>query len=117
MATKASPENATVTAERSRRLFRLLKLLSGGPQTRASLVRRLRFGVRGFYRDLEVLRSARIIIQLSKGKYFLEEDADNAIERLPFPDPLLSFGEARRLAKGRSVAHKKLCELLEQIEK
>ncbi len=95
----------------------MLKLLSTGPQTRAGLVRRLRLGVRGFYRDLEVLRSVNIVIHLSKGKYFLEEDADKAITRLPFPDPLLSLGEARQIAKGRSAAHKKVRELLEQIEK
>jgi predicted DNA-binding transcriptional regulator YafY len=118
MAKKATQDSATtVTAERSRRLFRLLKLLSAGPQSRAGLVRRLRLGVRGFYRDLEVLRSVNILIQLSKGKYFLEEEADKAIDRLPFPDPLLSLGEARQLAKGRGAANKRLRELLEQIEK
>ena len=77
----------------------------------------MRLGVRGFYRDLEVLRDVGIVVHLAKGKYFLEEEADNAIERLPFPDPSLSLGEARQLAKGRSAVHKKLRALLEQIEK
>jgi predicted DNA-binding transcriptional regulator YafY len=118
MAKKAAQENAiTVTAERSKRLFQLLKLLSGGPQTRAALLRRLRLALRGFYRDLEVLRCVGILVHLSKGKYSLEEDADKAIARLPFPDPLLSLGEARQLARGRSAAHGKLRELLEQIER
>ena len=118
MAKKTIQENAkTVTADRSKRLYRLLKLLGAGPQTRAGLVRRLRLGIRGFYRDLEVLRDVGIIVHLAKGKYFLEENADTAIERLPFPDPLLSLGEARQLAKGRGPVHKKLKALLEQIEK
>ena len=92
------------------------KLLGAGPQTRAGLVRRLRLGIRGFYRDLEVLRDIGIIVHLAKGKYFLEENADTAIERLPFP--IRSCRSARPArAKGRGPVHKKLKALLEQIEK
>jgi len=117
MVKKAAAESPnTVTTERSKRLFQLLKLLGTGPQSRASLTRRLHLGVRGFYRDLEVLRSVGIDIQLSKGKYVLTVDATQVIERLPFPDPGLNIGEARLLAKGRSRAHRKLRDLLEQIE-
>ena len=45
---------------------------------------------------------------LAEGQYALEGDADTAIDRLPFPDPHLTLGEARRLARGRSAAHRYL---------
>ncbi len=106
----------SVTQDRAGRLFRLLTLLSDGPQTRTSLTRRLRLGVRGFYRDLEVLRSVGIQVALANGKYAIQEDAARAIERLPFPDPNLTHGEARQLARGRLPANKKIRSQLQKIE-
>jgi predicted DNA-binding transcriptional regulator YafY len=111
------PGVATVTLERAARLYRLLKLLGQGPQSRAAFIRRLHFGIRGFYRDLEILREVGILVELSAGKYHLREDLPAAIERLPFPDPNLTLGDARQLAKGRSKAHKKIREQLEKIER
>jgi predicted DNA-binding transcriptional regulator YafY len=113
---RSAPARASVTPERAGRLFRLLTLLGAGPQTRMTLTRRLRLGVRGFYRDLEVLRTVGIPVVLLNGKYALAEDAAQAIERLPFPDPGLTLGEARQLARGRSDAHKKIRKQLHQIE-
>jgi predicted DNA-binding transcriptional regulator YafY len=113
----SEPAVATVTLERAARLYRLLNMLGKGPQTRAALTRRLRLGIRGYYRDLEVLRAVGIIVELAAGKYYLREDLAPALERLPFPDPGLNLGEARQLAKGRSKAHKKIREQLEKIEK
>lgn len=112
MARKRSPASSaalkTVTAERAARLYRLLKHLAGRPQTRATLMRRLRLDVRGFYRDLELLRSAGIDLPLTKGRYSLAEDVDDVIARLPFPDPRLTLAEAVQLSKGRTAVHKKL---------
>ena len=108
---------AKVSLERAARLYRLLKLLGKGPQARTTLVRRLRLGIRGFYRDLEILREVGIFVDLSQGKYRLREEAGAVIERLPFPDPNLNLGEARLLARGRSSAHKKIREQLAKIEK
>jgi hypothetical protein len=113
---QSAPAPASVTPERAGRLFRLLTLLGVGPQTRRNLTRRLRLGVRGFYRDLEVLRDVGIQVALAQGKYSLLEEAAPAIERLPFPDPGLSLGEARQLARGRLSAHKKIRKQLEKIE-
>jgi hypothetical protein len=48
-------------------------------------------------------------------RYALTEPAGEAIARLPFPDPRLTLGEARQLAKGRSAAHRKLQELIRRI--
>jgi hypothetical protein len=100
----------TVSAERADRLYRLLELLGSGPQTRAAMTRRLRLDVRGFYRDLELLRTAGIVVPLHNRRYTLEGSLAAARSRLPFPDPHLTLGEARQLAKGRTPAHRKLKE-------
>src|SRR5688572_14701054 len=115
MAKKKAAEPAGVSSERAARLYRLLSFLGAGPQTRSSLTRRLRLGIRGFYRDLEVLRAVGIQVELANGRYHLVEEVTQAIERLPFPDPGLTLGEARELSRGRSKAHKKIREQLERI--
>jgi hypothetical protein len=112
-----TPIVRTVTANRAARLFRLLTLLGKGPQARAGLTRRLRVGVRDFYRDLVVLNTVGINVNLENGRYALLEKVADAIERLPFPDPNLTLGEARQLAKGRSRAHRKLKGQIDEIVK
>jgi predicted DNA-binding transcriptional regulator YafY len=109
---KPAPVAASVTPERFLRLYRMVRLLTGGPQTRESLARRLRMDVRGFYRDLELLRSAGMSVTLEMGRYTLEQDADDALALLPFPDPRLTLGAARTLAKGRSATHRALAETI-----
>ena len=113
---RSEPGHPSVSAERAGRLFRMLTLLGVGPQSRTALTRRLRLGVRGFYRDLEVLRESGIEVTLANGKYALVDGAGPAIERLPFPDPGLTLGEARLLARGRSEGHKKIRQQLVKIE-
>lgn len=105
----------TVTADRAARLYRLLHLLSGASRTRDVLMRRLRLDVRGFYRDLEALRTAGIRVTLEGRLYTLEDDLDRAVACLPFPDPGLTLGQAMQLAKGRTAAHRKLKEQIAQI--
>ena len=113
--TRPSPEPRSVSAERAARLCRLLHLLRSGAQTRAALTRRLRLDIRGFYRDLELLRDANIPVSLRSGRYSLDETVAGAVARLPFPDPRLTLGEATQLAKGRTAAHRKLKAQLAQI--
>lgn len=113
--TRSTSELKAVTADRAARLYRLLKLLDTGPQTRAFLMKRLKLDVRGFYRDLEMLRSSGIDLPLENHRYSLSEDAEDAIARLPFPDPRLTLAEAIQLSKGRSSAHKKLKEQIALI--
>src|SRR5438067_9747126 len=111
MASKKTPpqraSTAPVTAERAGRLYRLLRLLGRKPQTRDELATTLGLGVRGFYRDLEALRTAEIEVLLRAGRYILVGQLTSAIGRLPFPDPGLTLGEATQLARGRSKAHRK----------
>lgn len=105
----------TVTPERAARLHRLLRFLATGPKTRSAIMRRLRLDVRGFYRDLELLRASAIDLILEAGRYSLGEDAGRLIKRLPFPDPHLRLGEAEQLSRGRSAAHRKLKEQMAEI--
>jgi hypothetical protein len=104
-----------VTAERFSRLYRLIQFLGSGPKNRARLTQHLGLDVRGFYRDLELLRSAGIEVVLEEGRYSLTGDLDAAIERLPFPDPRLTLGEMRRLARGRTRTHRGLQEEIDRL--
>jgi hypothetical protein len=116
MAVKKNEIVAAVTADRAQRLHRFLRLLSQGPQGRATVLRKLRFNLRAFYRDLEMLRSIDIQVKLTDGRYHLLDDLESALDRLPFPDPGLTLGEARQLARGRLAVHRKIKSLLVQIE-
>jgi hypothetical protein len=106
-----------ITVERAARLFQMVSLLGRGAQTRAGLIRVLRLNVRGFYRDLESLRVSGIAVSLVKGQYLLADKLSVAIERLPFPDPGLTLGEARQLSRGRSGVHRKFRAQIARIEK
>ena len=106
----------TVTSERAARLYRLIKIVQSKPLTREALRKRLRLDLRGFYRDLELLRDAGIELALVKRKYVLPDRVNHVLVRLPFPDPRLTLGEAVLLSKGRSKAHKKLREIIDEIE-
>ena len=110
----AAPERSGVTPERFGRLVRLLHFLSEKPLARAAVTRRLKIDVRGFYRDLGLLRAAGVRVELSEGQYTLSDALEPALGRLPFPDPHLTLAEARQLSRGRTPAHKKLGELLER---
>jgi predicted DNA-binding transcriptional regulator YafY len=112
---KPVPSAISITPERFVRLYRMIKLLASGPQTRDALARRLRLDVRGFYRDLDLLRSAGVSITLAGGRYTLGQDVEGALALLPFPDPRLTLGAAQTLAKGRSPAHRSLAETIARV--
>jgi predicted DNA-binding transcriptional regulator YafY len=114
-ARKAVSAAASVTPERFVRLYRMVRLLSAGPQARDAIARRLRLDVRGFYRDLDLLRSSGVVINLEAGHYTLDQDAEDAVALLPFPDPHLTLGAARALAKGRSQVHRALAQTIERV--
>lgn len=105
----------SVTAARVARLYRFVHLLRLGPVARTVLLRRLGLNQRGFYRDIELLRAAGIRVVPSEGRYSLVPDFEEAVDRLPFPDPRLSLGEAQRLSRGSTAAHRALREQVEQI--
>jgi hypothetical protein len=105
----------SITLDRSRRLCRLVNMLGQQPATRETLSRRLGVETRGFYRDLGLVREAGVPVTLEGGRYGLGEPVPDALRRLPFPDPLVSLGEARLLAQGSSPAHVKLRNLIDQV--
>ena len=111
---RSRPPARAVTADRAARLYRLIKTLAR-PQSRPQLLQRLKLDVRGFYRDLELLRAYGIRVQLEEGRYVLLGGFDDALRRLPFPDPHLNLSEALQLAKGRTAAHKTLQEQIRKI--
>ena len=99
----------SLTPSRAARLYKLLTLLGDGPQTRTSLLRKLKLDVRGFYRDLEALRGFEIdVTSTDENKYALSVGLDDALARLPFPDPGLNLRDALQLANGTTTAHRKL---------
>jgi hypothetical protein len=93
----------------------MIMILAEGPRAREALTRRLGLDVRGFYRDLELLRDFGVDIGLTERGYALGESAADALAKLPFPDPLLSLHEAMQLAAGRTGAHKRLKQQIESI--
>jgi hypothetical protein len=109
---EASP--VTLTSLRAARLYRLLRLLGSGPQKRATLTRRLKLDVRGFYRDLEALRLLGIEVTPAgeQTRYRLVGELDEALAKLPFPDPGLNFRDVQQLANGNTAAHRKLKQRL-----
>jgi hypothetical protein len=110
---KVEAVSVTLTAQRAARLFRLLSLVGDGPQTRQQLLRRLKLDVRGFYRDLESLRGLGIDIHTGDdSRYALSNNLEDALARLPFPDPGLNFRDVQQLAKGETAAHRKLKQRL-----
>lgn len=107
---KVDASTVTLTPLRAARLYRLLTLLGTGAQTRAFLLRRLKLDVRGFYRDLEALRTLGIdvITTSDETRYTLVGDLEDALEKLPFPDPGLNVRDALQLSNGNTAAHRKL---------
>ncbi len=110
-----APDRPAVTADRFARLYRLVQLLAKTGQSREILARRLGVDVRGFYRDLDLLRKAGITVTLTDSRYTLTDDFDLAMSRLPFPDPHLTLGEARTLAKGRGKVQQQLLAQINQV--
>ena len=111
----ASVESPALTVERAARLYRMIRHLATGPHTREMLTRRLRLDTRGFYRDLEMLRAIGIAIETEGKRYHLLGSSQQALLRLPLPDPRLTLGEAADLIKGRGPAQRKLRALLDRI--
>lgn len=107
---KAKPTDATagIAPHRAARLFRLLNLLGGRPQSRPGLLKKLRVDLRSFYRDIEYLRGLGVDITASHGGYVLSAALDDALGKLPFPDPGLSVRDVMHLLNGSVSAKKKL---------
>jgi hypothetical protein len=102
-----------ISMERAGRLYHLVAALAEGVQTRATLMKRLRSGLRTFYRDLDLLRTLGVDLRTEADGYALHTSLEEALACVPFPDPELTFGDVMTLMRGRSQAHRKLKHLFE----
>ena len=75
----------------------------------------LRIGLRTFYRELELLKKCGVKVRHRHKLYHLVPTADEALGRLPFPDPQLSFAEMAELAACDCAAGRRLAELLAAV--
>jgi hypothetical protein len=114
-ATSRRRPNVRITPGRAARLHRLVRLLAEGPQPRDSVLKNLTLGLRTFYRELRLLQDCRIKVVVSGRLYALKGTVAQAEERLPFPDPQLSFAEMAELARGDGPAARRLEEMLRGV--
>jgi predicted DNA-binding transcriptional regulator YafY len=103
-----------VTQQRAGRLYKLLSLTAESARTRKALTGRLKVDVRGFYRDLELLRGLGVEVAYDGEKYRLTGELDDALARLPFPAGL-SLRDAMTLARGSTEAHRRLKKKLDSF--
>jgi len=115
MAKSKLEEACIITQIRAARLCRLLTHLAGSPLTREAITKKLKIDQRSFYRDLDLLRSLAIDISSTDNKYHLDGTLDEALDKLPVPDPGLSIREAIVLSKGTTAIHKKFRAQLELL--
>jgi predicted DNA-binding transcriptional regulator YafY len=111
----SSGQTGQVSAQRCARLYKLLSMLRRGPRSRDELSRAVRLDLRGFYRDLKMLRGLGVRIASRGHRYVLAQTFERAISKLPFPDPRLNLHEAIQLAVGRTTAHAKLRREIRKI--
>lgn len=111
----AGPKRMRVSGQRAGRLYRLLTQLEQGPVARAQLVKKLKVGTRTFYRDIDLLRECGVKIETRNDGYELKMTLESALQKLPFPDPQLTFGDVVALQKGRTQSHKKLKGILDNM--
>jgi hypothetical protein len=104
-----------VTAQRAGRLCRLITLLGSGSHSRDVVLRKLKIDLRGFYRDLELLRSRGVMVTVEGTKYALDGDIDTALSKLPVPDPMLNVRDALVLARGNTDAHRRFRRRLDAL--
>jgi predicted DNA-binding transcriptional regulator YafY len=104
-----------ISSRRAARLYRLLTELNESSRSRPQLIRLGRAGMRTFYRDLTLLAEYGIDVRMSEGRYELVTPLREALARLPFPPPELSFGDVLELTKGRGTAQSKLRAQLDDL--
>ena len=118
MAERRQAENedpGALSPERAGRLYRLLAASEGAPQPRTALVKTLGVGLRTIYRDLELLRSLGVALETGDRGYELRQPLEEALALVPFPNPKLTFAEALQLQRGRTKAHRRLKQFVEQV--
>ncbi len=72
-------------------------------------------GLRTFYRELELLKKCGVRVRHKQKRYHLLPTGSEALGRLPFPDPQLSFAEMAELAACDCAAGRRLSEMLDAV--
>jgi predicted DNA-binding transcriptional regulator YafY len=104
-----------ISSRRAARLYRLLTTLAEEARSRSQLIRQGRAGMRTFYRDLSFLEGCGIAVGTGDGRYGLTSSLDEALAKLPFPTPELTFADVFELSKGRGRAAQKLRTQLNEL--
>ena len=104
-----------ITLGRASRLHRLVTILESGPTSREVLLDRLAIGLRTFYRELDLLKKCGIKVRRAGKNYELRSSMAEAEDRLPFPDPQLSFAEMAELARHPGEAARRLDEIYKSV--
>lgn len=104
-----------ITLGRASRLHRLVRMLATGPAARDALLDQLAIGLRTYYRELDLLKRCGIKVKRDGKNYQLSSTIPEAEERLPFPDPQLSFAEMAELAAHPGAAAKRLAQILRSV--
>lgn len=104
-----------ITLGRASRLHRLVTILASGPTAREALLDRLAIGLRTYYRELDLLKRCGIKVKRDGKNYHLSSTVPEAEERLPFPDPQLSFAEMAQLAAHPGAAAQRLAEIFRGV--
>jgi predicted DNA-binding transcriptional regulator YafY len=106
---------AGIAVHRAARLYRLVTLVGDRAKPRDWLLKKLRIDVRSFYRDLEFLRGLDVEITTVNGSYVLSSGLDDALGKIPFPDPGFSVRDALHLMSGSTAAKKKLKKAIDAV--
>ena len=104
-----------ISLQRAARLHRLVRFLTVSPRARSAILSALRVGLRTFYRELELLKKCGVKVRYRQKMYHLLPSAAEALGRLPFPDPQLSFAEMAELAACNCPAGRRLGEMLAAV--
>jgi hypothetical protein len=104
-----------ITLPRAARLHRLVRTLGQISPERDELLTRMGLGLRTFYRELELLRRVGVRVRLVQKRYVLVGTAEEALGKLPFPDPQLTFAEMAELSRCPGPTAQRLAELLERV--
>jgi hypothetical protein len=80
-----------------------------------AILAELHIGLRTFYRELELLKRCGVKVRQKTKLYVLLATAEQAEDRLPFPDPQLSFAEMAELARCDCPAGRRLAAVLASV--
>lgn len=107
--------SSNITRARASRLYSLVRLLADSPRTRDQILSALGIGLRTFYREADMLKQVGVRLRLTRKTYELLTAPAEAEERMPFPDPQLTFAEMRELCSHSGPVAQRLAALYREV--